>query len=53
MERNVDSEIRWRVKNAKGKTAGKLKPEASVMERNQGRKVSGKVVGEARSRVWL
>lgn len=41
------------VKNAKGKTAGKPKPEASVMERNHGREAWGEVVVEASSRMWF
>lgn len=53
MESHIESEA---VKNAKAKTGGKPKPEAPVIERNRevgGRGVLGKVVVEARRRVWL
>lgn len=50
MESHIESEA---VKNAKVKTGGKPKPEAPVIEGNQARKILGKVVVEARRRVWL
>lgn len=54
MESHNESEA---VKNAKAKTGGKPKPEAPVIERYRevgGRgEVLGKVVVEARRRVWL